>query len=411
MAIPGGGIALRGWVSDPHGEIAGLWLEIDGMLRPANIAVRMYRKDVLEQRRLLEAFPGLRTGCYVFEACDVQPGHETVVNLHAITQTPGGFVVLSSGTTVVPGHHCSVDRLTNEFQAGFAEASAISAAARPFLTGLASTQRQIVWRGRQLESASEVPADLAVVVVVKDNVDMIYHLLATLEACRSAEKMEVILSLQSPGIEREVDQYVNSLRGGTFFASINTLVPVLPIGFGQAASGGVAFARSAAVALASDEILPPNADWAGTALELLAKDPQGVLIPAIATFDHRPFTFDSVFAPAWAEFAHDHSGLADVAGLTPVRKATAWSSGYLVANRDTLAAAGGLDDSLSDMEICLLELVLRIQFDGTARLQHLPGAFTHLRLPPYTASDRVQRLWSLYALAENIRHRLGGAAQ
>jgi hypothetical protein len=50
-----------------------------------------------------------------------------------------------------------------------------------------------------------------------------------------------------------------------------------------------------------------------------------------------------------------------------------------------------------------------MQHDGTARLQPLPRAFTHLRLPAYEASPSAARLWSLYALAAMIRRRTGEA--
>lgn len=407
MAVPGGGIALRGWLSDPHGRIAGLWLEIDGTLEPARICSRLYRKDVLEQRSMMEAFPAHCTGWFLFEPWDVKPGNETVVHLHAVTETPNGFVVLSSAIAVVPDHNCSLDRLTEEFQAGYADASAVSGAAQWILKGLATTQRRITWRERRLGMASSEPADLAMVIVVKDNVDMLHHLLAVLEAGGHADKLEIILSLQTSVNEQEVNQNVDALRGASFFAAVKTLIPDVPIGVGLAASRGIEIAQSPAIALASDEILPPSGDWAGAALDLLAQYPGGVFIPTIDSFDHRPVTFASVLDMPWTGFEHDHSNLATLAALPLVRKAMAWSSGFLVASRDTINAVGGLDESLSEMDICLFELVYRLQLDGTARLRRLPGAFTHLRLPPFTASDRVQRLWSLYALAENVRRRVG----
>ena len=48
----------------------------------------------------------------------------------------------------------------------------------------------------------------------------------------------------------------------------------------------------------------------------------------------------------------------DLAALEPVRQSLAWSGGFLVANRDLITAAGGLDDSLFEMDICLLDHVI-----------------------------------------------------
>lgn len=407
MAVPGGGIAVAGWLSDPHGLVAGSWIEVDGTFRPARIASRTFRHDVVEQRGLMNDFPDHRTGFTLFETCLVEPGRRVTVNLHAIARTPHGFVVLSSGTSGMPGAHCSLQRLAQEFKADRADPTMIAAAAEPFLKGLARVQAPMAWRERRIEAASGEQADLSVVIVIRDNADLLHYQLAALEACRHAGRLEIILALETPGIETDVRSCVRQWRGSSPFAAIKTLVPAGAVGFGLAASGGIASAQGAAIALVSDEILPPNGNWVGTALELLAHDPKGVLIPPVASFDHRPVTFASAFDLAWPEFEHDHSGLRDLMALAPVRKGLAWSCGVVLAGRELLEAPGGLDDSLTECDICLLELVLRMQHDGTARLQPLPRAFTHLRLPAYEASHSVARLWSLHALAAMIRRRTG----
>lgn len=411
MAIPAVGIALRGWLTDPENDVAGLWLEIDGSLHQARLARRSYRHDINEFRGLLHSFPGYRAGFCLFERGDFKRDAAVNVHLHAVVRSGNGYTLVTSGTRLVAGRKCTFDRLIYEIEAGDVPDKIVAEFAQPFLDGLADmASRGLSWEIR-FQMLSGRPSELAVVIVVQDNFEMLDHVLAALEVCSSAKRMEVVLALQKPEIEPEVNRWVRMWRSGTPFAAIRLLVPVVPVSFGTAANAGIDFAESPAVAITSDEILPPNGGWVEAALGLLTADRRSVLVPDIATFDHVPFTFARIFELPWAGFEHEHPSIHGAAGLDAIQECLRLGCGVMVASRELLTRLGRLDDKFTFADISLFEFLCRAVVTKKARLVRLPRQFIHLRLGQYDEGLPAVRLWNVHALVGSIQRLMDDSAR
>lgn len=401
MAVPMAGVALRGWLADPHARIAGLWLEIDGEFREPTFSARFPRQDVSEKRGLADALPGYRAGYALVEASEVGPQTQVRANLHAIVPEKEGYVLLTSGLRLSPGAGCSRDRLFGEFHASGCSGSAAARLARPFLSGVAAATRQTVGQERRIVAGGQGQADIAVVIIVEENSAALGHVLAGYEVCSQAARMEIILALRNPAAEDEVVGHVSEWRGSAPFAAIKCLIPSMPIGFGLVANAALEFSNAKWVALSTDEILAPNGTWASVALDVLRTQP-GILVPDIRTFDRRPRDFSGIFDLDWASFEHDHAGVRNFRAPVQVVECMTRGCGFFLTSRDLLMQSGGFDETFSSADLSMLEFLTRGSISGTMRPAGLPGEFIYLRLPKYTHSEPAERLWDLYAAADTL---------
>ena len=115
--IPSTGVALRGWLSDPHDRLHSLWMEIGGGdICRTQIASRTFREDVLKYLKILDRFPNYKSGYSIFEPIKIRGGEAVTVKLHALVWNNGVLKLLTSGTTLEPA---PVGRLIEpEAQAG-----------------------------------------------------------------------------------------------------------------------------------------------------------------------------------------------------------------------------------------------------------------------------------------------------
>jgi len=115
--IPSTGVALRGWLSDPHDRLHSLWMEIGGGdICRTQIASRTFREDVLKYLKILDRFPNYKSGYSIFEPIKIRGGEAVTVKLHALVWNNGVLKLLTSGTILEPA---PVGRLIEpEAQAG-----------------------------------------------------------------------------------------------------------------------------------------------------------------------------------------------------------------------------------------------------------------------------------------------------
>ena len=395
VVIPNVCVAVRGWMMDEDAKVRGLFLHLDGEVRPLHRSTEIYRHDV--NAYLQPAQQNYRAGLGAVTAYDGAVPAPPSAQLIAVVDQGSEFRALVSGRqlTVSRSHH--LDRLVDQLSAGWADPAEMARLAPDYLRRLADAARRTDWADQRLEVVGSQRCEATLVLVVERNIDMLAHLLAFLEMDPDHTRLGVVVAISNPEHLKKAAAALRAVRGSSSFPLIKLLAPGQPVTFGAAAARGVEGAEGDIAIVCSDSLLPPAEPWIGRLLELARAEPAAILTPMVETFDGRPDTLAGLQDEISLEaFESDHSVvLADIASLT--RSFGPLASGALVGQRELLKA-GLLDDSYSVTDVAFADAFARMRRSGSAPLRPVDLAFTSLSLPLHFNRAPAEVLWNLYAL-------------
>lgn len=397
VLIAGYFVALRGWLADPKDWMHSIWLEINGEFRRVRVGAEQYRDDLIHHRGLREVRPGLRAGFAIIEPWPDKLDPGTSVYMHVVFDAGAGPRIISSGLPLRGVGSRTLKELLDEFLGDGWTPPSISRVAGPLLRGLASSRRRVHWKDRRLDVAGQPTAEFSYIVAMHSNAEVAAHILGFLEMDPKAGDTEVIFVLQSPRLQQMVNDLVRAWRGVDVLRAIKVLCPASDLTFGSAIWAGIELSTGRTLAIATDEMIPPEGGWIEHCLNEISGGAE-ILIPAVETFDGRPMDFSHACDLPWEDFEHDHSGIRS--RLLDARKGLVLGKPYgaLVVSRKFALKPRFLEESFTSVDLCFLDFYLR-RADSIPATVDSRVLFTHIRLPEYAAQYAVERLWNLYAIA------------
>jgi hypothetical protein len=397
VLISGYFIALRGWLADPKDWTHSIWLEVNGEFRRVRVGAEQYRDDLIHYRGLRDVRPGLRAGFAIIEPWPAKLDLGTSVYMHVVFDAGAGLQVISSGVPLRGVGSRTMKELLDEFLGDGWAPPMISRVARPLLRGVASSRRRVHWKDRRLDVAGQPTAEFSYIVAMDSNAEVAAHLLGFIEMDPKASDTEVIFVLQSPLLQQTVNDLVRAWRGVDVLRAIKVLCPASELTFGSAIWAGIELSTGRALAISTDEMIPPEGGWIEHCLAQIDGG-ANLLIPAVQTFDGRPIDFSHACDLPWEIFEHDHSGIRT--RLLDAHQALVLDKPYgaMIVSREFALEPRFMEESFTSVDLCFLDFYLR-RADSLPAVADSRVLFTHNRLPEYAAQNPVERLWNLYAIA------------
>jgi hypothetical protein len=401
ILVPGACAVVRGWLVDPHDDLVGLYLLLDGEVRAIGRSAHIYRKDVNDYTR---APPGYRAGFTSIVEIDAEHREPQPAKIAALVSRDGEYALMVSSRMigVSPANH--VARVADEVGAQFCRPEEMSRIAHVFMSRIAAAGAQSPWPDRRNEVAGRGEADATLVLVMDRNIDVLVPLLAFLEMRPNHRRLGVVIVFRRPDFVDRGAGAIRAMRSSSQFSFIKLVNPAQPVTFGAAVRRAVELAEGKTLIVASDEVLPPSTPWIEWAMRLADEGEAALLTPRVVNFDGRP---DSLRGLAEElplnHFEFDHSAVADEVDAAIAGRIGDLAAGVIIGPRDALSRAGVFDDCYTQSPFAFADAFLRLRADGADAVKTIPITFTALTLPEHFVPAQSELLFNLYALASTVR--------